>query len=492
MSDLSQVVRLPVRRIELDLSFEGARRIAGDLREHVPGIAAEAVRRIEGRLPEFVRPHDPRYARAVQLGVECAIGHFLELMADPAAPSADVVEFWRQIGVGEASEGRTLDSWQAATRIGTGLAVERLTDRAERMGYRTSPADVAAIANAALDYLNQLAAIVAEGHADAAARAAGALRDHRRHLLDLLLNGASPAELKEAAREADWPLPRTLAVVAMREHGPDARHPALPPDVLPGLHLGEPCLIVPDPEGPGRARMLERQLHGWTAAIGPAVGTGDVGTSLRLARETLALACQGLIGGAAPIPAERHMPILVMMRERALVEKVIARARAAAERASGDALPARRDAAGLPGAWFQRHGGVRPPSPAPADRPVPAAAARRPVRGRRARGVGPAGAAHGAARVARPQRRARRRARRRAGRRARRPELRVTSGGVIRRLRRPSPGRPCPRRRTVSASPASGPTSSPEGSSRRRWRAGTPTGRTAPASRSGSSRRRAP
>lgn len=325
MSDLSQVVRLPVRRIELDLSFEGARRIAGDLREHVPVIAAEAVRRIEGRLPEFVRPHDPRYAKAVQLGVECAIGHFLELMADPAAPSADVVEFWRQIGVGEASEGRTLDSWQAATRIGTGLAVERLTDRAERMGYRTSPADVAAIANAALEYLNQLAAIVAEGHADAAARAAGALRDHRRHLLDLLLNGASPAELKEAAREADWPLPRTLAAVAMREHGPDARHPALPPDVLPGLHLGEPCLIVPDPEGPGRARMLERQLHGWTAAIGPAVGAGDVGTSLRLARETLALACQGLIGGAAPIPAERHMPILVMMRERALVEKVIAR-----------------------------------------------------------------------------------------------------------------------------------------------------------------------
>lgn len=325
MSDLSQVVRLPVRRIELDLSFEGAARIAGDLREHVPGIAAEAVRRIEGRLPEFVRPHDPRYAKAMQLGVECAIGHFLELMADPAAPSADVMEFWRQIGVGEASEGRTLDSWQAATRIGTGLAVERLTDRAERLGYRTSPGIIAAIANAALDYLNQVAAIVAEGHGDAAARAAGTLQDHRRHLLDLLLSGACPAELKGAAREADWAPPRTLAVVALREHDSDARHPSLPPDVLLGLHLAEPCLVVPDPEGPGRARMLERQLHGWTAAIGPAVGVGEVAASLRLARETLALACQGLVGGATPIAAERHMPILVMMRERPLVEKVIAR-----------------------------------------------------------------------------------------------------------------------------------------------------------------------
>ncbi|QKW39904.1 helix-turn-helix domain-containing protein [Actinomadura sp. NAK00032] len=325
MSDLSQVVLLPVRRIELDLSFEGAARIAEDLRDHVPGIAAEAVRRIEQRLPEFVRPHDPRYAKAMVLGVECAIGHFLELMADPGASSAEVVEFWRQIGVGEASEGRTLDAWQAATRIGTGLAVEQLTECAERLGHRTSPANIAAIANAALDYLNQVAAIVAEGHADAAARAAGARQEHRRRLLELLLGEASAQELRGPAREADWALPRTVAAVALREHGSDARHPALPPDVLLGLHLAEPCLIVPDPEGPGRARMLERHLHGWTAAIGPAVAPADAGTSLRPAREALGLACQGLITAPSPVVAERHMPIIVMMRERVLVEKVMDR-----------------------------------------------------------------------------------------------------------------------------------------------------------------------
>ncbi|MEV4674319.1 hypothetical protein AB0K34_21965, partial [Actinomadura sp. NPDC049382] len=70
MSDLSQVVRLPVRRIELDLSFEGAARIAEDLRDHVPGIAAEAVRRIEldlsfegaARIAEDLRDHVPGIA----------------------------------------------------------------------------------------------------------------------------------------------------------------------------------------------------------------------------------------------------------------------------------------------------------------------------------------------------------------------------------------------------------------------------------------------
>ncbi|TDD71131.1 PucR family transcriptional regulator [Actinomadura darangshiensis] len=325
MSDLSQVVRLPVRRIELELDFEGSARIARGLRAHVPGIAEEAVARIERQLPEFVRPHDPRYAKAMLLAVECAIGHFLDLMAEPGTAPPDVPEFWRQIGAGEAGEGRTLDSWQAATRIGMGLAVERLTERAEQLGYRTSPATIAGITNAVLGYLNQVAAIVSEGHADAAAQAAGARQDHRRHLLDLLLNDPSPKELRVPAREADWPLPRTVAAVALRERGPDTRHPVLPPDVLLGLHLAEPCLVVPDPEGPGRGRMLERQLDGWTASIGPAVRLTEAAASLRLARAALKLADQGLIGGDSPIAAERHMPIIVMMRERLLVEKVVAR-----------------------------------------------------------------------------------------------------------------------------------------------------------------------
>jgi sugar diacid utilization regulator len=95
--------------------------------------------------------------------------------------------------------------------------------------------------------------------------------------------------------------------------------------VLVGLHRAEPCLIVPDPEGPGRARLLEHRLDGWTAAIGPAVEPGGATRSLRWARDALDLADEGLIEDATPIAADRHMPIIVMMRERELVEKVIER-----------------------------------------------------------------------------------------------------------------------------------------------------------------------
>lgn len=283
------------------------------------------MRRIEKERPEFVRPHDPRYAEALGLGVEYAIGHFLDLMADPGAVSADVLEFWRRVGAGEASEGRTLDGWQAATRIGAGVAVERLTEQAERLGYRASPSNMASIATAVFGYLNQLAVVVSEGHADAEARAAGARQDHRRHLLDLLLGAPALNDLREPANEASWRLPRTVAAVALKERGPDTKRPALPPDVLLGLHLAEPCLIVPDPEGPGRSQILEQRLTGWTAAIGPTVEVTELAKSLRWARQALDLAGQGLIDGAEPIAAERHMPIIVMMQERELVERVINR-----------------------------------------------------------------------------------------------------------------------------------------------------------------------
>ncbi|MFG2007205.1 PucR family transcriptional regulator [Spirillospora sp. NPDC048911] len=326
MSDRDRVVGLPVRRIELGLSFEDDARIARDLRPSVPGIAAEAVRRIEEQVPEFLRPGDPRYIEALGLGVEYAIGHFLDLLADPGTDSAEVLEFWRRVGVGEAIEGRTLDAWQSSIRIGAGVAVERLTERAEELGYRASAAIVAGVANAVFRYLNQLAEVVAAGHADAAARAAGTHQDRRRRLLDLLLGEPAPElkDLREPAREAGWPLPRTVAAVALRERGPDARRPAVPPDVLIGLHLPRPCLIVPDPDGPGRHQIL-RRLRGWTAAIGPTVEITGLATSMRWAADALELAGQGLIDAAEPIVAETHMPIILMMRERELVDRMIKR-----------------------------------------------------------------------------------------------------------------------------------------------------------------------
>ncbi|WP_018653325.1 PucR family transcriptional regulator [Actinomadura flavalba] len=327
MPDLSLAVPLPERRVEIGVSLECAPSIAVALRPFVPDIAAQAARRIEVELPELARPGDPERTALIARGVGDGIGHFLDLLAEPGIGAGEMVAFWRRVGAQEAEAGRTLDAWHAAARIAAGVALEGLTAAAQGLGHRVSAATVASFAHAVFDYLNQLSTLLTEGHNEAKAQAAGSLQDRRRHLLDLLLARSGPGvtELREAARDASWALPRTAAVVALSPRGPGTRPPTLSADILPGLHLPEPCLIVPDPDGPGRHQLWERRLRGWSAAVGPTVEVTELAKSLRLSRDALELAAQGLIDDSAPIAVEMHMPIIVMMRERELVERVIER-----------------------------------------------------------------------------------------------------------------------------------------------------------------------
>jgi len=296
------------------------------LRPYVPGIAAEATRLIQTEVPTLVRPHDPRYAQTLGLMVEGLIGHFIDLMGDQDLPSQDVLDFARQVGAGEAREGRTLDAFQTAIRIGAGLAIGRLTEQAERMGHGGDVSEIGQLAQAVFAYTDHAADAVASGHAEAEARAAGERESRRHKLIDLLLEpDPSVVEIGELAHKARWPLPKSVAVVALQPRDADApQRPALPPEALLGLHLDRPCVIMPDPDGPGRRHHLEEGLRDWVAALGPAVHINDAAKSMRWAGRALTLAAQGLIVPDKLIVAAEHMPLIVMMQEPELVELVAA------------------------------------------------------------------------------------------------------------------------------------------------------------------------
>ena len=301
--------------------------LARSLRKYVPGIVKEAVAEIERVVPEYARPHDGRYSEVLAEATERSIGHFVDLIADPETPSDEILEFFREIGVGEAREGRSLDPLQAALRTGAGVAVRRLTEASERSSHPVTAGMIAQVAQVVLTYLDRLAAVVAEGHAEVAARAVGERHNRRRALLDLLIADPPPrpADLREPARRAEWQLPRTVAAVALGEPPGDAHPPSLPDDILPGLHLDEPCLVVPDPAGPGRERMLRSALRDRPAALGPTVELTELAKSLRWARQALDLAASGVIDEDGLVLAERHIPILVMMQDRELLERAAAR-----------------------------------------------------------------------------------------------------------------------------------------------------------------------
>ncbi|MFD0686264.1 PucR family transcriptional regulator [Actinomadura fibrosa] len=297
------------------------------LRGEVPETVREAVSDIEAQLPQYARLQDPAHADFLARTVERSITGFFEILVDRDAPVDGILAFFREVGAIETAENLSEEVSQAAFRLGAAVSIRRLTEAAERHP-RVTVHIIGQVAAAVLDYLNRIAAAVSEGHTDAGARATGDLRARRARLLDALIAPEPrPGLLKELADEAGWALPQTIAAVALRRPN---RAPwpaaALPQEVLTGLHLDEPCLVVPDPEGPGRRRQIESGLRGWTAAIGPAVEITGLARSLRLARQALGLAAQGVLPAGRPIAVTDHLPLLILMRDRYLMEVTVKRA----------------------------------------------------------------------------------------------------------------------------------------------------------------------
>ncbi|MEU4834788.1 helix-turn-helix domain-containing protein [Streptosporangium sp. NPDC023615] len=288
------------------------------LRPGLAQVAHQVIEEITARIPEYARPADENYIRAIRLAVDEALRQFVDRIENPSAPwDPDV---FRTIGRGEANEGRNLDPLQTAMRLGARVAWRRLTEQSEQLGL--TPQHLYDLGEAIFVYLDQLADAAAEGYDEARARAAGEIERRRHRLMDLLLSQhpASPEAIADLAKAAGWRLPRVVAGVALEERPGGHRPPSLPPDVLTGLDRPDPCLIVPDPGGPGRAQTLEMGLRGWKAAVGPAVPLAAAATSLRWAREALDLRRRGVLTERRGLlRCSDHMATLIVFKDEELV-----------------------------------------------------------------------------------------------------------------------------------------------------------------------------
>ena len=187
--------------------------------------------------------------------------------------------------------GRSLDSLLSAYRIGARVAWRRAAAAGEAAGLE--PATLYLLAESIFAYIDVLSAESAEGHALERTAIAGAAELARRRLVRLLVRepSASVETVREAARVADWGLPRTLAAVAIEGHRP-GRAMALPQDAISEV-IGElTCALVPDPDGPGRHGELQRAVSeaGLRAGLGTTVAWPDAALSFVRARAALVLA----------------------------------------------------------------------------------------------------------------------------------------------------------------------------------------------------------
>ncbi|MFI9834192.1 helix-turn-helix domain-containing protein [Streptomyces sp. NPDC051913] len=195
------------------------------LRPFFTDLTEEVVRAIRTEIPEYARPADDTYMQGVHRGVDHALRGFLERMAKPDSDRGPVQETYQRIGRGEAEEGRSLDSFQSALRLGARVTWRRVNALVDA---ELLPRNVlGAFGEALFLHLDEMAAATTAGYTEARLHAAGELQQRRMRLVDLLTADppASPEAIADLAHSARWPVPKTLAVIAI-DYGPPPPGPA--------------------------------------------------------------------------------------------------------------------------------------------------------------------------------------------------------------------------------------------------------------------------
>lgn len=284
------------------------------LRRLIPAIADEAAGTARTRVAAFQWDRRPDDRDLLREAVTAAIDAFLRVPGPPDEPPPQVIGVFRLLGETEADGGRGPEDLHAALSAATGAVAERLAEQAVRYRAGLTPRDGGALVRLGLTYTDRLKQAAAAGHRAAEARATGCPGPARRRLVELLLRPhPEPDDLAAAASAAGWPPPRTVAAIAL-DPRPSGRRRVLPPDVLSGLHLDVPCLIFPDPAGPGRRAALEAMLAGHPSVVGPTVEVARTEASLRLARRGLELLPPDLVRTRAPVRLSEHTPALLLLQ----------------------------------------------------------------------------------------------------------------------------------------------------------------------------------
>lgn len=292
------------------------RELADLIRPELPSLTEEIITEVRRAIPEFARPMDGPYGRVLKMGVGQALSTFVDLIIDPTAPHDERDEICRKLGEYEATEGRSLDSLQAAYRIGAHVAWRRAVGLGAR--HSISSKVMSQLADAVFGYIDDLASLSTDGYLRAKSRSSESQDEWRQRMLRLILE--QPAVPRRAIGDlADlvgWTLPQQVRLVAIQP--PVVANLALPGNVLADLKAAEPHLLLPgDVDGQQRTA-LEACLAGRPAAVGIKVPLAEAAESLKWARQALALSRSGAIAAGKLIFCDDHLLALWLSEGRLL------------------------------------------------------------------------------------------------------------------------------------------------------------------------------
>lgn len=281
--------------------------------------ARDIIREIQRGVPEYARPLEGPFGDIITAGVESAIIQFIDRLGRREGLPAEEAELFRTLGKLEFSEGRSLDSLQAAYRIGARTAWRRMSEVCQRIGVPT--AVLCLLAESIFAYIEELSTLSVEGYTAAQARTVGAIHRRRKRLVDLLLADPPPSAeaVADLAAAAAWPLPARLCVIALERHENAGGHPAptLDDAVLVDLEGTSPCLIAADPQL--FIASLPTELPGWRAVVGPAVVPAEARKSWHLALRALHAIQRGQLPDRTVTDCADHLSVLLMLSDELLL-----------------------------------------------------------------------------------------------------------------------------------------------------------------------------
>src|SRR3954452_6380903 len=118
--------------------------VAATIEPELDAVVAETLAAIAREVPEYARPFEGNFGRGIRTGVEEALRQFVALIRDPEQGRGVGREVYVALGRGELRQGRTLDSLQAAYRVGARVAWRRISAAARRA--RLAPEELSLLA----------------------------------------------------------------------------------------------------------------------------------------------------------------------------------------------------------------------------------------------------------------------------------------------------------------------------------------------------------
>jgi len=293
------------------------------LRPVLPDLSAEMIREIGAQVPDYSRPLEGPFGVTLRYGVERALRRFVDTIEHPERVSARDRRTYIELGRGEMRQGRTLNALLAAYRVGAQVAWRRFVEAGVRGGLE--PSTLYRVGEAIFAYIDEISGESIEGYAAEQSALAGEGQQRRAQLVELLASDPPPAPetLRAAAERAAWTPPARLAALVVEgvaaerlvsRLGSDALAAALEPadGAAAEAHAPRVLAFVPDPDGPGRRRMIRSAAGSRPAALGPTVAPADGARSADRARRALALRLDGALAGDGLVVADEQVATLLL------------------------------------------------------------------------------------------------------------------------------------------------------------------------------------